>query len=61
MSTQVTTRIDRPVGDDVRQYSKGEIFAVFAAVTVTMSVLGWGSRRGSPTTSRREIRSSTPC
>ena len=42
MSTQVTTRIDRPVGDDVRQYSKGRIFAVFAASTVTMSVLGWG-------------------
>ena len=42
MSTQVTTRIDRPVGDDVPQYGKGSIFAVFAAVTVTMSVLGWG-------------------
>jgi membrane protease YdiL (CAAX protease family) len=42
MSATVTTRIDRPVGDDVRQYSKRAIFAVFAASTVTMSVLGWG-------------------
>ena len=42
MSTSVTTRIDRQVGDDVQQYSKGAIFGVFAAVTLTMSALGWG-------------------
>ena len=42
MSTSVTMRVDRLIDDDVQQYSKGRIFAVWAAVTATMSILGWG-------------------
>ena len=42
MTSLVTNRVDPVVDDDVPQWSKRGILAVWAAVTATMSVLSWG-------------------